>query len=33
MFEIPQLLRDMAANGQTFHGENAIASPGAKRAA
>jgi 3-hydroxyacyl-CoA dehydrogenase/enoyl-CoA hydratase/3-hydroxybutyryl-CoA epimerase len=33
MFEIPQLLRDMAASGQTFHGEKAIASPGARRAA
>ncbi len=33
MFKIPQLLRDMAATGQTFHGENAIPSPGARQAA
>lgn len=29
-FRVPPLLRDMAAAGQTFHGANAVASPGAR---
>jgi 3-hydroxyacyl-CoA dehydrogenase/enoyl-CoA hydratase/3-hydroxybutyryl-CoA epimerase len=29
-FAPPQLLRDMAAKGQTYYGENAVASPGAR---
>jgi 3-hydroxyacyl-CoA dehydrogenase/enoyl-CoA hydratase/3-hydroxybutyryl-CoA epimerase len=32
-FKIPQLLRDMAAQGATFYGEHTVAAPGARRAA
>ena len=31
-FKVPQLLRDMAKNGQTFFGKNAVKSPGARAA-
>jgi 3-hydroxyacyl-CoA dehydrogenase/enoyl-CoA hydratase/3-hydroxybutyryl-CoA epimerase len=31
-FAVPQLLRDMAKNGQTFFGQNAVKSPGARAA-
>lgn len=33
LYAMPQLIRDMAAKGQTFYGENAVPSPGAARAA
>jgi 3-hydroxyacyl-CoA dehydrogenase/enoyl-CoA hydratase/3-hydroxybutyryl-CoA epimerase len=32
-FKAPQLLRDMAAKGQTFYGPQAVAAPGARRSA
>jgi 3-hydroxyacyl-CoA dehydrogenase/enoyl-CoA hydratase/3-hydroxybutyryl-CoA epimerase len=31
-FEVPQLLRDMANNGETFHGDKPVRSPGAAAA-
>jgi 3-hydroxyacyl-CoA dehydrogenase/enoyl-CoA hydratase/3-hydroxybutyryl-CoA epimerase len=31
-FKVPQLLRDMARNGETFYGAHAVAAPGARRA-
>ena len=33
LYAMPQLVRDMAAKGQTFYGETAVPSPGAARAA
>lgn len=33
LYAIPQFIRDMAAKGQTFHGENAVRSPGLAPAA
>jgi 3-hydroxyacyl-CoA dehydrogenase/enoyl-CoA hydratase/3-hydroxybutyryl-CoA epimerase len=33
LYAIPQLVRDMAARGQTFHGANAAPSPGLPAAA
>lgn len=33
LYAIPDAIRDMAAKGQTFHGEGAAPSPGARRAA
>jgi 3-hydroxyacyl-CoA dehydrogenase/enoyl-CoA hydratase/3-hydroxybutyryl-CoA epimerase len=31
-FKVPQLLRDMAAKGETFYGTHVVAAPGARRA-